>query len=216
MNYLFVNWLGDKPLEKVFTSLRVVLWTNVLNKLLYASNKTFLFTFDQHEENQSFIDCLKRLELIQDGEQLFLQSPSNEQQEMMKNRLQTSPLISFDDDQRMLVNIEHVEKDYLLKSSKESSSRWREYSLTIRYHVYVRCLVRVPEDARLFDKFYSFEKAIEGLSSSDQLTIIHCCDFQSQYQCELFVVLSRILLTNYSHLRQVCSITSVLIVWSSV
>lgn len=124
MNTLFVNWIGEKPMEKIFTSLRIVLWTNVLSKLVQSSNKAFLFMFE-HEENQAFIECFKRLELIQNGEKYFLERISNEQQEMMKNRLNASSFISFDDDERMIVNIEHVEKDYLLKSSKESSSRWR-------------------------------------------------------------------------------------------
>jgi len=115
MNYLFVIWLGEKPVEKVFTSLRIILWTNVLNKLLYPSKNLFLLMFDMD------INFLSQLNLLKDEEQYFLEISSNDQQQIIENLLKNSPLISYDNDMRMIVNIEHIDNDYLLKSVKESS-----------------------------------------------------------------------------------------------
>ncbi|UJR36413.1 hypothetical protein I4U23_029136 [Adineta vaga] len=182
MNYLFVIWLGEKPIEKVFTSLRILFWSNVLNKLLHQSKNSFLMMFD-FDTNHSFIDLINKLHLMNDNEeQDFLQISSNEQQQIIENLLKNSHSISFDDDNRITINIEHVDRDYLIKSSNETS-------------------IRFPDDPRLFDKLYSFEKILEKYQDSD-IHIIHLCDFQFQYQCELFVILSKIIYTKYSHLKQ--------------
>ena len=77
----------------------------------------------EYEDNRLFIEELEKFQLINDEEKSFLEKASNEQEEIMKNLLKNSPLISFDEDKRMMVNIEHLDKDYLLKSSKESSGR---------------------------------------------------------------------------------------------
>lgn len=77
----------------------------------------------EDEENRLFSEELNKFQLINDEEKSFVEKLSNEEREIMKNRLKDSPLISLDDDGRMMVNIEHVDKDYLLKSSKESSGR---------------------------------------------------------------------------------------------
>ena len=183
MKYLFVIWLNEKAIEKVFTSLRIILWSNVLNKLVDQSKNSFLMMFDE-DINRSFIEILNKLNLMNNTEEYFLEISSNNQQERIENILKNSKLISFDNDNRLLVNIEHIDNDYLLKSTKDNS-------------------VRLPDDNRLFDKFYSFEKVLDKIN--DDVKIIHLCDFQSQYQCELFVILSRIIYPNYSHLKQVCS-----------
>lgn len=121
MTYLFVLWLGEKPIEKVFTSLRIVLWSNVLNKLLDKSKNSFLMMFDP-DINRSFIDLIHKLNLMNDEEQNFLEISSNDQQQTIENLLKNSKFISYDNDNRFMVNIEHVDNDYLLKSSKETSS----------------------------------------------------------------------------------------------
>ncbi|CAF1424737.1 unnamed protein product [Adineta steineri] len=183
MTYLFVIWLGEKPIEKVFTSLRIILWSNVLNKLVDQSKNSFLMMFDS-DINRSFIDLIHKLDLMNDDEQYFLEISSNEQQQTIEKRLKNSSLISTDNDDRLTVNIEHVDNDYLLKSSKETS-------------------IRIPDDNRLYDKLYSFEKILNKYQVClDEINIIHICDFQSQYQCELFVILSKILYSNYFHLKQ--------------
>lgn len=122
MNYLLVHWLGENPVEKIFTSFRILLWSNVFNRLLYSVKTKYLFMFED-EENRLFSEELNKFQLINDEEKSFVEKLSNEEREIMKNRLKDSPLISLDDDGRMMVNIEHVDKDYLLKSSKESSGR---------------------------------------------------------------------------------------------
>ena len=65
------------------------------------------------------------------------------------------------------------------------------------------CLVRIPDDSRLFDKLSSLEQVLEKCQQTE-LKIVHFCDFQSQYQCELFVILFRIIYPKYIHLKQVC------------
>ncbi|CAF1111220.1 unnamed protein product [Adineta steineri] len=183
MTYLFVIWLGEKPIEKVFTSLRIILWSNVLNKLVDQSKNSFLMMFDS-DVNRSFIDLIHKLDLMNDDEHYYLEISSNEQQQTIEKRLKNSNLISIDNDNRLTVNIEHADNDYLLKSSKETS-------------------IRIPDDNRLYDKLYSFERVLNKYQVClDEINIIHICDFQSQYQCELFVILSKILYSNYSHLKQ--------------
>ncbi|CAF4733423.1 unnamed protein product, partial [Rotaria socialis] len=171
---------SEKPIEKVFTSLRIILWSNVVNKILRQSKNSFLMMFDI-DTNRSIIDLIEKFNLLNDEEQYFLEISSNDQQEKIETLLKSSKLISHDDDQRLLVNIEHVDQDYLLKSSKETS-------------------VRIPDDNRLLDKLYTFGKILDKYK--DEVQIIHVCDFQSQYQCELFVILSKIIYQNYSHLKQ--------------
>jgi hypothetical protein len=120
MNYLFVIWLGEKPIERVFTSLRIILWSNVLNKLLNQSKNSFLMMFDI-DINRSFVDLMDKCNLMKDEKQDFLEISSNDQQKTIENRLKNSALISYDNDNRLIVNIEHVDNDYLLKSSKDTS-----------------------------------------------------------------------------------------------
>jgi hypothetical protein len=122
MKYLFVIWLSENPIEKVFTSLRIILWSNVLNKLLDQSKNAFLMMFDT-DRNHSFMEFIHKLNIMKDEEQYFLEISTNDQQEMMENILKTSKFISFDHDNRLMINIEHVDNDYLLKSSKDSSSK---------------------------------------------------------------------------------------------
>jgi len=122
MTYLFVIWLGEKAVEKIFTSLRIILWSGVLNKLLDQSKNSFLMMFDT-DINRSFIDLIHKLNLINDEEQYFLEISSNDQQQTIENLLKNSNFISYDNDNRLLINIEHVDKDYLLKSSKETTSK---------------------------------------------------------------------------------------------
>lgn len=124
MTYLYVIWLGEKPIEKVFTSLRIVLWSNVLSKLVDHSKNAFLMMFDM-DLNRSFIDLMSKLDLINIDEKAFLEITSNDQQQTIENILKSSPLISYDEDNRFLINIEHVEKDYLIKTSKETSSNYQ-------------------------------------------------------------------------------------------
>ncbi|CAF3394700.1 unnamed protein product [Rotaria sp. Silwood1] len=180
MTYLFVIWLGEKPIEKVFTSLRIILWSNVLNKIFYQSKNSFLMMFDS-DLNRSFVNLIQYLNLINDKEKYFLEISSNDQQQTIENLLKNSKFISYDNDNRLIVNIEHIDNDYLLKSSKETS-------------------IRISDDNRLFDKLYTFGKVLDNYK--DEIQIIHICDFQSQYQCELFVILSKIIYMNYSHLKQ--------------
>jgi hypothetical protein len=122
MKYLFVIWLSENPIEKVFTSLRIILWSNVLNKLLDQSKNAFLMMFDT-DRNHSFMEFIHKLNIMKDEEQYFLEISTNDQQEMMENILKTSKFISFDHDNQLMINIEHVDNDYLLKSSKDSSSK---------------------------------------------------------------------------------------------
>jgi len=121
MKYLFVIWLGEKPIEKVFTSLRIILWSNVLNKLLNQSKNSFLMMFDR-DINHLFIDFIHQLNLMKDEEQYFLEISSNDQQQIIENLLKNSKFISYDNDNRFIINIEHVDNYYLLKSSKDISS----------------------------------------------------------------------------------------------
>jgi len=121
MNYLFVIWLGEKSIEKVFTSLRIILWSNVLNKLLNQSKNSFLMMFDS-DINHLFIDFLHQLNLMKDEEQYFLEISPNDQQQTIENLLKNSKFISYDNDNRLMMNIEQVDNDYLLKSSKDTSS----------------------------------------------------------------------------------------------
>ncbi|CAF1280597.1 unnamed protein product [Adineta ricciae] len=182
MSYLFVIWLGEKPIEKVFTSFRILLWSNVLKKLAYSTKSSFLMMFDS-DMNRSFVELIQKLNLMNDNEeQSFLQISTNDQQQTFENLLKSSPFISFDSENRMMINIEHVESDYLVKSSNESS-------------------IRIPDDPRLFDKLSSLEQVLEKCQQTE-LKIIHFCDFQSQYQCELFVILFRIIYSKYIHLKQ--------------
>ncbi|CAF0838903.1 unnamed protein product [Rotaria sordida] len=171
---------SEKPIEKVFTSLRIILWSNVLNKIFHQSKNSFLMMFDSNQ-NRSFIDLIHQLNLINDEEQYFLEISSYDQQQTIENFLKNSKFISYDNDNRLIVNIEHVDNDYLLKSSKDTS-------------------IRIPDDNRLFDKLYTFGNILNKYK--DEIQIIHICDFQSQYQCELFVILSKIIYMNYSHLKQ--------------
>jgi DNA-binding transcriptional regulator/RsmH inhibitor MraZ len=121
MSYLFVIWLGEKPIDKVFTSLRIILWSNVLNKLLNQTKNSFFMMFD-NDINQSFIDLLHKFNLMKDEEQNFLEISSNDQQQIIENLLKNSKFISYDNENRLMVNIEHIDNDYLLKSSKDTSS----------------------------------------------------------------------------------------------
>jgi hypothetical protein len=91
-------------------------------------------------------------------------------------------------------------------------------------------LVRLPDNNRLFDKLYSFGKLLEGklkfiknfifkYFALDEMNIIHLCDFQFQYQCELFGILSKIIYPKYSHLKQVhnfCCFLSILKIFNLV
>lgn len=120
MPYLFVIWPGDRPVEKVFTSLRLALWANVLNKLLSQGKNSFLMMFDS-DTNRSFVELIRNSTFINDGEHDFLQMSSADQQQTIEKRLRSSNLISYDSDDRMLVNIEHLSKEYLLKSSNETT-----------------------------------------------------------------------------------------------
>jgi len=121
MSYLFVIWLGEKPIDKIFTSLRIILWSNVLNKLLNQTKNSFFMMFD-NDINQSFIDLLHKFNLMKDEEQNFLEISSNDQQQIIENLLKNSKFISYDNENRLMVNIEHIDNDYLLKSSKDTSS----------------------------------------------------------------------------------------------
>jgi hypothetical protein len=122
MSHLFVFWLGDKPIEKAFTSLRIILWANVLNRLLSQPKSSFLMMFHP-DTSRSFIDLFHNLHFLDDEEQDFLQISSADQQQTIEKQLQSSNLISYDGDNRMLVNIEHVDSDYLLKSSNDTSGK---------------------------------------------------------------------------------------------
>ena len=62
-------------------------------------------------------------------------------------------------------------------------------------------LVRLPDDPRLFDKLHTFGKILDRLEGD--IRVVHICDFQNQYQCESFVVLSKIVHSQRAHLRQV-------------
>ena len=118
MNYFFVIWLGEKPMEKIFTSLRILLWLNILNKLFNQSKNSFLFMFDI-----DLMEWINRLNLLKDEELNFLQISSADQQERFENLLKNSKLISYDNENRLMVNIEEIDNDYLLKSTKDLSSR---------------------------------------------------------------------------------------------
>ncbi len=72
--------------------------------------------------NQSFIDLLHKFNLMKDEEQNFLEISSNDQQQIIENLLKNSKFISYDNENRLMVNIEHIDNDYLLKSSKDTSS----------------------------------------------------------------------------------------------
>jgi hypothetical protein len=121
MKYLFVIWLGEKPIEKVFTSLRIILWSNVLNKILNQSKNSFLMMFDS-DINRLFIDFLHQLNLMKNQEQYFLEISSNDQQQTIENLLKNSKFISYDNDNRLMINIEHIDNNYLLKSTNKTSS----------------------------------------------------------------------------------------------
>ena len=181
MSCLFVIWLGDRPIEKLFTSLRICLWLNIFNKLSNETKHLFLLMFDE-ETNRNFIDIvIHKLHLLENQQIYFLnklESNPFDDEEFVKSQ---SNLISFDKDHRLVVNIEHVDSDYLLKSSKDTSSI---------------DLVRVPDEYRLFEKLNSLGKLVENMRDT---RIIHLCDFQSQYQCELFVILSNIFYPNLKH-----------------
>jgi signal transduction histidine kinase len=73
--------------------------------------------------NRSFIDLIHNLNLMINEEEYFLEISSDDQQKIIENLLKNSKLISYDNDNRLIINIEHVENDYLLKSSKETSSK---------------------------------------------------------------------------------------------
>ncbi|CAF3395769.1 unnamed protein product [Rotaria sp. Silwood1] len=133
---------SEKPIEKVFTSLRIILWSNVLNKIFYQSKNSFLMMFDS-DLNRLFINLIQNLNLINDKEKYFLEISSNDQQQTIENLLKNSKFISYDNDNRLIVNIEHVDNDYLLKSSKETS-------------------IRISDDNRLFDKLYTFGKVLDN------------------------------------------------------
>ena len=95
MSYLFVIWLGEKPIEKVFTAFRVLLWSNVLNKLVHPTKSSFLMMFDS-DMNRSFVELIQKLKLMNDNEeQNFLQISTNDQQQTIENLLKSSPFISF-------------------------------------------------------------------------------------------------------------------------
>ena len=122
MAYLFVLWLGEKAAEKVFTSLRLILWSIVLNRLFPLSKNRFLIMMDRGEHH-SFSDLLRQLNLMIEEEQHFLQMLTDDQRESIGDLLKASKSISSDAEHRLMVNIEHVDDDYLLKSSKETSSK---------------------------------------------------------------------------------------------
>ncbi len=122
MSYLFVLWLGENPVEKVFTSFRIILWSNVLNKLLNQSKNAFLWMVDK-EKNGLLMDLVDQFDLLKDAEQHFLEVADNDQQARIEELLKNSKLIFRYHDNQWMVNIEDVEQDYLLKSSKETSSR---------------------------------------------------------------------------------------------
>ena len=71
--------------------------------------------------NSEWMDLFSQWNLMKEEERDFLEISSDDQQKMIENRLKNSELISYDEDKRMMINVEHVDHDYLLKSSKESS-----------------------------------------------------------------------------------------------
>lgn len=183
MKYSFVIWLGDKPIEKVFTSLRIILWSNVLNKLLNQTKNSFLFMLDK-DQNSLFIDLIERLNLLNNEDIFYLQISSNDQHESIENLFKTSKVISYDEDNRLMINTEYIDQDYLAKSSKDNTN-----------------FIRLTDENRLYDKLYSLKNLFEqSKDEENDLNIIHLCDFQYQYQCELFGILSKII---HPNLKQV-------------
>lgn len=75
------------------------------------------------DEHHSFSDLLRQLNLTIEDEQHFLQKLTDDQRKSIEGLLNASKLISSDAEHRLMVNIEHVHDDYLLKSSKETSSK---------------------------------------------------------------------------------------------
>ena len=121
MAYLFVLWLSETAAEKVFTSLRLLLWSTTLDRLLHRSKNRFLIMVNR-DDHHSLWNLLHRLNLMIEEEQHFLHILTDDQRQAIKESLKASKLISSDEEHRLMVNIEHVDADYLLKSSKETSS----------------------------------------------------------------------------------------------
>lgn len=77
--------------------------------------------FDE-EMNRSLLDItIQKLNLFENQKIYFVDKLQSNCQfdEIVKNK---PNLISFDNDHRLIVNIEHVDNDYLLKSTKETTS----------------------------------------------------------------------------------------------
>ena len=123
MTHLCVLWVGEQAAEKVFTSLRMVLWSTVLRQLGdQSSSHACLLMIDQ-DSNGTFVDVLGKLNLMIDEKPAFLELATSDEQQAMESRLRGSPLVSVDHEDRLVVDIEHVDHDSLLKSSKEKSSK---------------------------------------------------------------------------------------------
>ena len=162
MKYLFVIWLGEKPVEKIFTSLRIILWANALNKILEEFNNVFLMMLDINM-NHSFIDLIDKLNLLNNVQKDFLEAASHDQRQILENLLKTSEIISHDCHNQLMINIEHIDQDYLLKTSKDTSSKYNAYLIAINpffFFSFFR-LVLISDQHCLFNKLYTFGKVLD-------------------------------------------------------
>ena len=198
MTDLFVLWLGEEAAQKVFTSLRLVLWSSVLSQLGDQSkSRAFLLMIDE-DSNRTSVNLVAKLDLLVDHKLDFLELATSDEQQAIESRLSASPLVSVDQDDRLIVDIEHVDQDSLLKSSKETFSK---RAACVLPYVLRSGLVRLPDDPRLFDKLHTFGKILDRLEG--EIRVVHICDFQNQYQCESFAVLATIVHSPRARLTQV-------------
>lgn len=126
MHQIYILWLTNQTIEKIFTSLRMIQWSTLIDKLLDYDHSQFLVLSDSHA-NEHFWELVQRYRFISNEKVRFLEKATFNDYTLINDRIKQSASISIDEDQRYRITIDDVDDDYLLKSTKETSSK--EYEI---------------------------------------------------------------------------------------
>jgi hypothetical protein len=123
MSDVFIVWPGEKTVEKVFTSLRLFLWSAVASQLVTDGCSRF-FVMSDRTGNEDFLRLLAQMNLLVNETMHFLPQIDDHEKETIERALRASPLMSFEDDKkRLLLDQQQIENDFLLKTSTETTGK---------------------------------------------------------------------------------------------
>ncbi|CAF1179222.1 unnamed protein product [Didymodactylos carnosus] len=179
-------WLND---SNVFTSVRILLWSNIINKINHEHIISSILMIDQCK-NESFLNMVERLSLKINSK--FMDKCSTEYIETMKNLLYHSVYNKQKNEENndLLIDFYSACEDFKLENYIVTSMSSQQK-------------VHLTDD--LYSQLHTFAIQFSNIVSNDlsnEFDIIHICDSQKKYQCEMFSILTQILYPSYSSIKQ--------------